>query len=192
MDDRRFDRLTRSLAKRTSRRRGLGLLAGAGGALLAVARGRDARARHGWVQLGGACYDDDQCDQSYAGGGAEAICANNGFDYDGPFNCCLTEGDNTCFVNENCCWNLECIAGTCRDTFLGSGQPGSLELGAQCGDPVQCAGYGINATCADNNINPGGICCGFYGTSCSNNGQCCGSMFCGPDGFCTVPYEGFG
>lgn len=188
MDDRQFDRLTRSLAAGTSRRRGLRLLAGAGAALLAATRGRDAAAHHAWVPLGGACYDDNQCDQSAADFQSQAICAYNGYDYDGPFNCCLTDGERSCFANDHCCWNLECLGGTCVDTFLGSGAPGSLGLGEPCGFPEQCVGFAIGTgTCADNDIDPGGRCCGFYGISCSNSRQCCGSMFCGPGGFCTVP-----
>ena len=191
MEDQRFDRLTRLLATGTSRRRGLGILAGAGAALLAAARGRDAAAHHGWIPLGGACYVDEQCDQSAVDYPFQAICGNNGFDYDGPYNCCVSE-DSPCAANEQCCWNLECRGGVCVDTFLGSGAPGSLGLGEQCGDPVQCVGFAIGTgTCADNDIDPGGVCCGFYGVSCSSSRQCCGSMFCGPEGFCTVPYEGF-
>lgn len=191
MDDQRFDRLTRLLATGSSRRRGLRALAGAGAALLAIARGRGVSADHGWIHLGGACYQDEQCDQSAVDYPFLAICASNGFDYDGPYNCCVSE-DGPCSAHEHCCWDLECRSGVCVDLFLGSGAPGSLGLGEPCGDPVQCAGYGLNATCADNDIDPGGVCCGFYGVSCSSNQQCCGSMFCGPEGFCTVPYEGFG
>ncbi|HEX2283048.1 MAG TPA: hypothetical protein VHG52_14915 [Thermomicrobiales bacterium] len=191
MHDQRFDRLTRGLAAGMSRRGGLRMLVGAGAALLAAARGREVSADHGSLPFGSACYADEQCDQTgvYP---SQVICANNGFDYDGPYNCCVIE-DGPCNTDEHCCWNLACRGGYCADTFLGSGAPGSLGLGEPCGDPSQCVGFALGTgTCADNAIQPGGVCCAFYGVSCSGGEQCCGSMICGPEGFCTVPYEGFG
>ena len=186
MDDRRFDCLARSFGAGTTRRRGLRLLAGAAGALLAFARGREAAAHHGWVPLGGACYQDEQCDQSAVAYPYQAICANNGFDYDGPYNCCVTS-DARCQIDEHCCWAQACVAGYCTDLTVGA-----LGLGEQCGAPEQCySGSGTETTCADNGIDPGGICCTFYGFGCITNRHCCGSLIC-QNGACTVPYEGFG
>lgn len=193
MDDRQFDRLTRLLASGVSRRRGIRVLAGAGAALLAAARGRDVSANHGWIPFGGPCYDDAQCDQTgvYP---AAVICGNNGFDYDGPYNCCVTS-DGPCNIDEHCCWTQECIGGYCADRVFGAtgpGGPGSLGLGEPCGDPIQCySGSGTETTCADNGIKPGGHCCTFYGFGCVTSGHCCGSLICS-NGVCTVPYEGFG
>ena len=82
MDQQRFDSLTRALATGTSRRKGIRLLAGAGAAVFAFVRGAvpDASARREFLSAGDPCYDSSQCRAA----DAPLICADNGFDYDGP------------------------------------------------------------------------------------------------------------
>ncbi len=111
MDDQRFDRLARALAGPSPRRKMLRLLAGAtGAALLAAARGgpRRAAAHHVYLGPGDSCYDSDQC----RGADAPLVCADNGFDYDGQFNCCTYEG-NRCGFDAACCGSATCVGGIC-------------------------------------------------------------------------------
>ena len=187
MDEARFDRLARAFGGRTSRRVAVRrLTVGAAAVLLPWARARDVAGQSGSVPLGGVCYDDFQCNQAFVDAPNRAVCADNGFGYDGPFNCCVY-GGNRCLANEHCCGGLECIVGYCTDVSFGS-----LGLGEQCGFPEQCySGSGTETTCADNGVDPGGICCTFYGFGCGSSRHCCGSLVC-VGGVCTVPYEGFG
>jgi hypothetical protein len=204
--DRQFDRLARSLATGTSRRAGFRLIVGATAAVLSLTRRHNSAAGPATVPLGGVCWDSGQCSQAEVDHPFRAVCEENGFDYDGPFNCCVTS-DNRCWANEHCCGMLECIVGFCMDygayiNTLGDQTDailpgtadgvGSLGLGEPCGDPVQCySGSGTETTCADNGIDAGGVCCTFYGFGCGSDRHCCGSLIC-PNGFCTVPYEGYG
>lgn len=191
MDEARFDRFTKALGRQTSRR---AAARGGAGGILALLAGRNAAsqaaAAPGSVPLGGACFKDRQCDR--------AACADNGFAYDGPSNCCLYDGGQ-CRLDEHCCGNLLCLSGICTDiNTLGDltddilptpGGFGSLGLGEPCGDPSQCySGSGLEATCADNGIDFGGICCTFYGFGCASDRHCCGSLRC-LGNICTVPYE---
>ena len=207
MDDGQFDRLARSIGSQTSRRVvARRLAAGVAAMLLTRMRAGDAAAQSASVPLGGVCYQDLQCNQAYVDPPFRAICADNGFAYDGPFNCCVTS-DNRCLANEHCCGALECISGFCidygayinglgdqTDDILGGnrGGLGSLGLGEPCGAPEQCySGSGTETTCDFNGIDYGGVCCTFYGFGCGSDRHCCGSLICG-GGVCTVPYGGFG
>ena len=85
MDGHQFDTLARTLARRRSRR---GLLGGLAAGLLA-ARNRSSTVAQGmFLGPGDACYDDAQC----RGADAPLVCADNGFAYDGPLNCCTYAG----------------------------------------------------------------------------------------------------
>src|SRR5688500_9685954 len=98
--------LARSLASSTSRRGGLRWLAGMGGMLLAVARGNGGAAAQAWGRTAGdACWDSDQC----LAADAPLVCADNGFAYDGPLNCCTYEGSR-CGADEHCCGTAYCDA----------------------------------------------------------------------------------
>lgn len=201
MDDARFDRLARGFGRKAGRRATLRGLAGATAAVLAAwGRPGAVAARPYSIPIGGACNNDRQCAPTAV---SLPICAENGFSYDGPYNCCVTPGVR-CDVSEECCLDYECIGGVCTDyddSFNGlgdttdailSGGPGSLGLGEPCGYPEQCySGSGLQATCADNGVDYGGICCTFYGFGCGSDRHCCGSLRC-LAGVCTVPYEGFG
>lgn len=196
MDDERFDGLARAIAGRGSRRAAVPRLAAvAVGAFLARMGPRDTAAQRWGVPLGGSCFDDSQCDQSAVDAPFRAVCAANGFDYDGPYNCCVGD-DNRCWADEHCCGGAYCLGGFCvtipYEGFGPGGGVGSLGLGEPCGDPAQCySGSGVEATCADNGVDPGGICCTFYGFPCASKRHCCGSLDC-VGGVCTVPYEGYG
>ena len=131
MDDRQFDTLVRSLAAGTSRRTGIRLLAGAGAALVALARGSDSGvlARRGTAGPGDPCRHDDQC----LGADAPLVCAWNGFDYDGELNCCTYEG-NRCGFDEACCGLASCVGGFCSGGgFSSAGTGGFASANAQGG-----------------------------------------------------------
>jgi hypothetical protein len=165
MDERAFDSLARVVANRGSRR---GVLRGLAGAVAAGALGRRSpgAAAQGYLALGAACWDGSQCAQSQM---TVVVCADNGFSYDGPLNCCTYDyGD--CWSDEGCCGDLVCVGGTCGAYPL-AGQ-GGLPLGAQCYSIDQCIGGGISTACADN----GGFvdaCCLYGGQPCSQPLDCC-------------------
>ena len=206
MDGTRFDRWVRSFGRRTSRRGAARGLVAAGAALVVGrARAGEVAAQAGSVPLGGACVRDRQCSQVGVDPPYLAACSDNGFDYDGSFNCCVIVGAR-CWADEHCCGPQLCIDGFCTayddyinslgdvtdDILHGPGGYGSLGLGEPCGAPEQCySGSGLEATCADNGIDYGGICCTFYGFGCASDRHCCGSLSC-LGGVCTVPYEGYG
>ena len=98
MDDLRFDNIARAVAGHGSRRALLRGLAGIG-AMLAWSRSvRRASAQPGTLGPGDACYDDSQCAPSVMDY-SSLVCADNGFDYDGPLNCCTGAGW-FCFSDE--------------------------------------------------------------------------------------------
>ena len=89
MDEHRFDNLTRSLASSISRRGGIRLLAAVGASLLALARGKSGAVQVYYRTYGEPCWDSSQC----VAASGELVCADNGFDHDGDFNCCGYEGN---------------------------------------------------------------------------------------------------
>jgi hypothetical protein len=142
VDERQFDTLTRFLATGTSRRSGIRLLAGAGAALLALARGRDSSvfARHGTASPGDPCRTDSQC----VGADAPLVCAWNGYGHDGGLNCCTSAG-NRCGSDAACCGQASCIGGICSSGGSASaGNGGVASANAQGG------------TVSIGNINSGG------------------------------------
>jgi hypothetical protein len=189
MDDRRFDRLTRALARGVSRRRVVaGLMASVSAGALALTRRDPAAAQPYSVPLGDACYDTIQCSPSVSPRIEDEIsCADNLLDYDGALNCCRWRGGQ-CWDDGHCCSQNWCIRGYC---YPPEENLGSLRLGESCGDPGQCTAGGLEMTCADNGIDYGGVCCTFYGNGCGSDRHCCGSLVCLGQ-VCTVPYEGYG
>jgi hypothetical protein len=141
MDDQQFDSWTRTLAAGTSRRTGIRLLAGAGTALLALARGRaDISARRGTAGPGDPCHSDSQC----LGADTPLVCVWNGYGYDGGLNCCTYEG-NRCGSDAACCGTASCIGGFCSSAGSASaGNGGVASANAQGG------------TVSIGNINSGG------------------------------------
>ena len=137
MDDRRFDGLTRAMARNARRRSLLRAVAGgAGGALLAVVRrGSPASAHHGRLGPGDACYHNRQCVVA----DAPLVCADNGFAYDGPLNCCTYVGSR-CGFDEACCGSASCIGGFCSDDPTNAcSQPGVQGCPCQTGTRFPCA-----------------------------------------------------
>ena len=113
VDEQRFDRLARTVGGQRTRREAMRWLAGSMAAVVALVRGGSAAA-HASVQLGGACYDSSQCRDD--GGFGPVYCDENGYDYDGPLNCCRYEGGYCGENHENCCGQLECWnGGYCTD-----------------------------------------------------------------------------
>ena len=121
------------------------LAGGAAAALTAVARGnREATAHHGYAGPGDPCRDSTQC----VGADAPLVCADNGFDWDGPLNCCTYEG-NPCGFDAACCGLAACVGGVCTGVGFARTPPSS------------CTGEGC--PCTPNTPNPcdqGLVCCG--------------------------------
>ena len=153
MDDRRFDGLTRAMARNAPRRTLLRALAGgAGGALLAVARrGSPAAAHHGRLGPGDTCYHNRQC----VAADAPLVCADNGFAYDGPLNCCTYVGSR-CGFDEACCGAASCIGGFCSDAPADAcSQPAVQGCPCQTGTRFPCVDP--NMVCVPDNPGlPGG------------------------------------
>ncbi|MBW3633773.1 MAG: hypothetical protein KY456_12185 [Chloroflexi bacterium] len=174
MDDVRFDRLTRALATGASRRTGIRLLAGAGAALLALARSadRDVSARHALLGPGDPCRDSSQC----LAADAPLICADNGFTFDGPLNCCTYVGSR-CGSDQGCCGTAACIDGFC-DTIQDVAGPGD-----RCRDSSVCVGADAPLTCDFVAVTGDYRCCTYEGSRCGFDAACCGAAAC-VNGYC--------
>ncbi len=168
MDERRFDTLTRSLASSISRRGGLRLLAAAGASLLALARGKGEAAAQAWfLTAGEPCRSDDQC----RGADAPLVCDDNGFDYDGPLNCCTYEGSR-CGADAHCCGTAYCDAnGLCISAFDARG------VGDPCQTTEQCRRSQTGAICEYTISTLDNRCCWYEGL-CDFGAQFCGSRAC--------------
>jgi hypothetical protein len=128
----------------------------------------------GGLALGAQCTRSDQCTQS----GGATVCADNGFDGDGPLNCCRNEGGACTGVDysADCCGGLYCVNGVCTNN-----RTGGLALGASCQQTGQCAQtQGGAAVCATNGIDGDGAlnCCHNEGGSCAEQRHCCGGLLC--------------
>jgi hypothetical protein len=167
MDDRRFDHLARTLGRSSSRRSAIGVLLAAGAAVFG---GKRAGAQQGWVPIGGACYHTGQCiDSGYPG---YAYCDDNGFAYDGEFNCCRYEG--YCQADEHCCGASFCYQAQCT-TF-----PDDTDYrgpGEACWSDDQCRAASGALYCADNGFGYS-ACCAVYGDRCATDDGCCGDLGC--------------
>jgi hypothetical protein len=107
MDERRFDRWTRAVARAGSRRRLLRGLLGGGAVLVAARRGlADTAAHHGMAGPGDPCRTDEQC----VAADAPMACDWNG--YSNGLSCCTYEGSN-CADDTWCCGTNVCSGGTC-------------------------------------------------------------------------------
>lgn len=181
MDERRFDTLARSLAKSTSRRGGLRWLAGTGATLLALARGNGGAAAQSWGRIAGdPCWDSNQC----LAADAPLVCADNGFAYDGPLNCCTYEGSR-CGAAEHCCGTAYCDAsGRCASSTSSVSNPGD-----PCQTTDQCQRPRTGAICEYTVSTGDNRCCWYEGSLCTSGAQCCGSRVCA-GGVCQFPGGG--
>lgn len=176
MDKRQFDDLTRTLAGSGSRR---GMLRGLAGLLGLLAAGRrlTVSANHGIAGPGDPCRTSAQC----LAADAPLVCADNGFDYDGPLNCCSYVGSR-CGTDEACCGLAICASGYCT-TATSDGGPGDpCQDSSQCGN--QFPELGI-LYCADNGVYDDGPlhCCRYEGGTCGGplsdfDAACCGDLRC--------------
>jgi hypothetical protein len=169
LDQQRFDSLTRALATGSSRRTGLRLLAGAGAAVFAFVRGEvpGTSARAQFLTAGDPCYDSSQCRAA----DAPLICADNGFDYDGPLNCCTYEGSR-CFADEGCCGTAVCVNGFCASS---SNYP---DIGGQCRNGSDCISGDSPRYCDYVAATDDYRCCTTEGYWCGSNADCCGWLIC--------------
>jgi hypothetical protein len=127
----------------------------------------------GGLTLGAQCTSSAQCSQA----NGPTVCANNGYDGDGPLNCCRNEGGSCSGVNysADCCGGLYCVNGICTNNTSGG-----LAIGAQCSQTGQCSQANGAAVCASNGIDADGElnCCRNGGGACSQDSNCCGGLFC--------------
>jgi hypothetical protein len=96
MDSSRFDRWVRALSGERSRRQALRGLAGVVLGGVWAGRGRVA-AHHGTAGPGDPCRTDAQC----LGADAPLICAWNGLNYDGSWNCCTFVGSRRVVLGQS-------------------------------------------------------------------------------------------
>lgn len=123
---------------------------------------------------GEACTSDAQCRAA----DAPLYCGDNGFDYDGPLNCCAPEGSR-CPFDEGCCGFASCIGGFCAagPVYLSAGDPCSYDDQCRAADaPLYCQENGFDY---DGPLN----CCAPEGGRCFADEGCCGWTSC-INGFC--------
>jgi hypothetical protein len=195
MDGERFDSLTRVVARNASRRGLLRGLAGAVGLMVLGGRASRVAAQSGYLGPGETCYDDSQCGNTRY---SPMFCADNGFDYDGPLNCCAYEG-GYCYSDEGCCGIASCITGSCISPPSNAGAidaglnqtgygfpPGQACISdGQCDNSYPELGF---AYCADTGYVYGAYggtqhCCRYEGGSCGgplsdDHSLCCGTLLC--------------
>lgn len=104
MDDIRFDHLSRLVARGSRRDILRVLLTATTATLIPVRTARAAPLQQGVVVVGGECASTADCAEVDMQRGA--ICADNGFDADGPLNCCLEQG--CCASDADCCGDYRC------------------------------------------------------------------------------------
>jgi Cys-rich repeat protein len=202
MTDERFDNLTRSLGKATSRRtifKGL-VAAAVGGVLAKASGGGDAEAR---ARIRMACARLGQPCGSGPGTPGNMVCCPH-----------LTCGDDAVCckaTNESCGDDNDCCGGdVCRPNPSGAGNhclpPG--DLGAECLEDSDCAagltcdvytgtcGGNGGAECAVDSDCATGFVCDPYtltcvpggsdpnGTPCVSDGTCASGSCCPPEGIC--------
>jgi hypothetical protein len=180
VDAQRFDQLARAVGGNGSRRRVLRGLAGAI-ALLALGRSGPSASAQGSRGPGDACWDDSQCSASVMNY-SSLVCADNGFDYDGPLNCCTGEG-GFCFSDEGCCGSAYCNTDNARCVRTSSDTPYFPGPGDPCQVNDECFALGL--VCDYVGLTDDSRCCGYEGSSCGWDGQCCGWLTCGAGGYCT-------
>jgi hypothetical protein len=133
----------------------------------------------GGLALGAQCTSSQQCSQT----GGATVCADNGFDGDGPLNCCRNQGGACTGVSysADCCGGLYCVNGVCTNN-----ETGGLAVGAACNQTGQCSQATGPVSCAANGWDGDGPlnCCRNTGGGCTQDRDCCGGLFCG-NGVCT-------
>lgn len=127
----------------------------------------------GTLALGAQCTSSGQCTQQ----GGATVCADNGFDGDGPLNCCRNEGGACTGVDfsADCCGGLYCVNGVCTNNATGG-----LPIGAECSQSGQCSQASGAAVCAQNGLDSDGRlnCCRNDGGACTADTNCCGGLLC--------------
>lgn len=125
------------------------------------------------LALGSQCTSSEQCTQT----GGPTVCANNGYEADGPLNCCRNEGGACTGVgySADCCGGLYCANGACINN-----ETGGLDLGAACSQTGQCNQSAGPVSCDSNGIDSDGAlnCCHFEGGWCAQDSHCCGGLWC--------------
>ncbi|MDQ3695302.1 MAG: hypothetical protein M3464_16985, partial [Chloroflexota bacterium] len=147
------------------------------GLIAAARRGSPAAsAHHGSLGPGDACYDSRQC----VAADAPLVCADNGYEWDGPLNCCTYVGSR-CSSDEGCCGDASCLDGFCSLAlvidYVGAGEV--------CYDGSQCVAADTSLSCDYVSNTNDYRCCAYEGSRCGNNRSCCGSASC-VDGFCAA------
>lgn len=195
MDDSRFDRLTRTLARGASRRTVLKTLAGS---LLGLGVVSSAQAETLCGGPGVHCVIDDECclgscenrrcacpfgqrfcDDVCAECCYDGDCLDNGRCEAGScVSTCLTAGQDGCADATPCCAGHACCGGTC----LAGADCCTAQGGAACGDA--CCGGATPRCCQDGTCIPDGGCCG--DGDCAGSAEPCRQGVCQPDHTCGV------
>lgn len=181
MDNNQFDRLAKAAHGGTRRQLMRGMV---GGLLATVAAGLGARRATAqtdvYLGLGAPCYTDWQCDQS-----EQAVyCADNQFDFDGGYNCCLGQfgfRGYSEYGTSFCRGSMTCQEGICN-------YPGAAEIvqGDPCEQDAQCprsAGPPLICEVVRTSYDRTRRCCRVRGGSCSSDEGCCRRRSC-VNGYC--------
>jgi hypothetical protein len=177
MDDRWFDNVVRSFARRRSRRGIVGGLVGAGAVLLASHLRLPGAAARIYIPQGEACFDEAQCLPGLT-------CAWNGYGSAGAACCAYVGGP--CDDSFGCCDTAECFGGVCADF---ASAPVHGDPCGPGGNPCVYASGGV--TCAWVEFTQDFRCCADQGGNCGWDGECCGETAC-VDGVCRAKAGGSG
>nr|MBA2518807.1 hypothetical protein [Chloroflexia bacterium] len=128
-----------------------------------------------YLGLGAPCYTDLQCDQR----DQPVYCADNQFDFDGGYNCCLGQfgfcGYGGQYADSYCCGSMVCADGYCN--YPGSGL---RQQGETCQNDIQCGSLRVFLTCGT--VGPYGAgqrrCCAGVNSPCDSDDGCCDGAFC--------------
>jgi hypothetical protein len=143
MGNERFDGWVRSVGRCRSRRHVLRWLGT--GLLIAAGPGRHAAsAHHASAGPGDPCRSDNQC----LGADVPLVCAWNGLNFDGTWNCCTDQG-NRCGFDAACCGEAICVDGRCVDPAI-TPRLGCTGVGCQCA---------ADESYWDNPCDPDLVCC---------------------------------
>lgn len=185
MDPVRFDRLARRFAAGMgiglTRRQAAGAALAGVAALAARKPAAAQESPYGGVALGGQCGSHVECVQtSYDGQVASVTCASNGFDWDGPLNCCLYDGGG-CGDDSHCCAGLTCGAITTTQgytRYVCQSAGGGTYVNRQCWSDAECQAYDPNTTCDGVSYRYPGTCYGLQGAGCATAEACYDLLQC--------------
>jgi hypothetical protein len=180
MDNERFDAWTKLIGAKSSRRKGLAIVAAGIVALRGGAAGRSALA--GAIgQFGDACTADNQCDTN-----ASLTC-------DDSRSTCRGDTGFACFDSGDCssadgflCLDSNGVECTSEETECGTCGTAStcVDAGEACDDSSNCCAGLVCSSIDDSGNAVCHVACGNEGAECGSDDGCCSGLVCGSSNTC--------